>query len=414
MTPKTIMTDVAINYAGYVPENYDQKFNGYVSMEYASDHSLNIPAVKSLKLLGKDKLVQTLAQCGFKQIAKDQNKLGLSMILGGCGCSLEEMTGLFSALANEGEYVSPLYTAADTISQKHVQVLSKASAFMITEILSKINRPDFPMSWTSTIHLPKIAWKTGTSYGRRDAWSIGYNKKYTVGVWLGNFSGTGIPELSGANVATPLLFKLFNTLDYDADHSWYSPPATCQQRMVCSETGLLPGEHCTNIINDYFIPLISSNAICNNTQEIYVTPDDKWSYKKECLPATGYKKKLIKLVPPEMQQYFDDNKIKYEKIPPLSPDCANATAGNAPFINAPVNGSDYFISKNNPEPLALSCQSAADVNKIFWYINYQFYKSCNPKEKLFFMPTEGPIKISCTDDKGRNRDVWIKVKFVDL
>lgn len=414
MTPKTIMTDVAINYAGYVPENYDQKFNGYVSMEYALDHSLNIPAVKSLKLLGKDKLIQTLAQCGFKQIAKDQNKLGLSMILGGCGCSLEEMTSLFSALANEGEYVSPLYTAADTISQKHVQVLSKASAFMITEILSKINRPDFPMSWTSTIHLPKIAWKTGTSYGRRDAWSIGYNKKYTVGVWLGNFNGSGIPELSGANVATPLLFKIFDTLDYDADHAWYTPPATCQLRLVCSETGLLPNEHCTNIINDYFIPLVSSNAICNNIQEIFVTADEKWSFKKECLPATGYKKKLIKLVPPEMQQYFEDNKIKYEKIPPLSPDCENATAGNAPFINSPINGSDYFIPKQNPEPLALSCQSSADVNKIFWYINNQFYKSCNPKEKLFFMPQAGPIKISCTDDKGRNKDIWIKVKFVDL
>ena len=141
------------------------------------------------------------------------------MILGGCGCSLEEMTSLFSALANEGEFASPLYTAADTISQKHVQILSKASAFMITEILSKVNRPDFPISWSSTIHLPKIAWKTGTSYGRRDAWSIGYNKKYTVGVWLGNFSGSSIPELSGATIATPLLFKIFNTLDYGADHA---------------------------------------------------------------------------------------------------------------------------------------------------------------------------------------------------
>ena len=112
---------------------------------------------------------------------------------------------------------------------------------MITEILSKVNRPDFPLNWTATEHMPKIAWKTGTSYGRRDAWSIGYNKNYTIGVWVGNFSGQGVPELSGANTATPLLFKIFNTIDYDSNAEWYEPPQSCELRQVCSETGLPPG-----------------------------------------------------------------------------------------------------------------------------------------------------------------------------
>ncbi|MEO7311515.1 MAG: penicillin-binding protein 1C [Chitinophagaceae bacterium] len=414
MTPKSIITDVAINYQGYVPENYDKKFNGLVSMEFALDHSLNIPAVKSLKLLGKDQLVQSLASCGFQQIAKDQGKLGLSMILGGCGCTLEELTGLFSAFANEGEYISPLYNSTDSGHQKHERILSKAAAFMITEILSKINRPDFPVSWSSTIHLPKLAWKTGTSYGRRDAWSIGYNKKYTVGVWLGNFSGVGVPDLSGANVATPLLFKIFNTIDYDGDREWYTAPATCEQRTVCSETGMVPGEHCTNIITDYFIPLVSPTEQCNNQKEVLLSADEKWSYSKECAPAVGYKKKVFKIIPPEIQQYYEDNGIKYEKIPPLHPDCANAVSGGGPRITAPVNGSEYFISKEHPEPLALTCQAAGDVNKVYWYINNQFFKSGDPKAKLFFMPQEGPNKISCTDDQGRNRDIWVKVKLVAL
>ena len=414
MTPKTIITDVAVNYQGYVPENYDEKFNGMVSMEYALDNSLNIPAVKSLKLLGKDQLIQSLGQCGFQQIQKDQGKLGLSVILGGCGCTLEELTGLFSAFANEGEYVSPLYSTADSARQKHERILSKASAFMITEILSKINRPDFPVNWSSTIHLPKLAWKTGTSYGRRDAWSIGYNKKYTIGVWLGNFSGVGVPDLSGANAATPLLFKIFNTIDYDADRGWYNAPATCEQRTVCSETGMLPGEHCTNIVTDYFIPVISPAEKCNNIKEVLLSGDEKWSYTKECAPATGYKKKLFKIVLPEIQQYYEENGIMYEKIPPLHPDCASIISGGGPKITAPVNGSEYFISTQSPEPLALSCQTAVDVNKVYWYINNQFYKTADPKAKLFFMPKEGPNKISCTDDKGRNRDIWVKVKMVDL
>ncbi|MFL5774171.1 MAG: penicillin-binding protein 1C, partial [Flavisolibacter sp.] len=246
LTPKTILDDLPVNYSGYAPENYDQKFNGYVSVEYALDHSLNIPAVKSLKMLGKEKLISKLSSCGFTQISKDRNKLGLSMILGGCGATLEELTGLFSAFASEGKYIPPRLLKTDTL-RRSVNLLSPAASFMVTDILSRINRPDFPLNWASTEHMPKIAWKTGTSYGRKDAWSIGYNKNFTIGVWVGNFSGAGVPELSGANTATPLLFKIFNTLDYDSNSEWYEPPEECSIRKVCSESGLPPGPFCTHI-----------------------------------------------------------------------------------------------------------------------------------------------------------------------
>src|SRR5579871_1040594 len=232
LTPKMMITDVAINYGGYAPENYDKKFNGYVTMEYALEHSLNIPAVKSLRALGKDKLIQKLALCDFAQIKKDQNKLGLSLILGGCGATLEELTGMYSLFANDGKYIRPSYTQDAKRSDRDGRaVLSTAATFMINETLSKVNRPDFPLNWDATAHMPKIAWKTGTSYGRRDAWSIGYNKHYTVGIWVGNFSALGVPELSGANVATPLLFKIFNTIDYDNDEEWFHQHKDCDIRM---------------------------------------------------------------------------------------------------------------------------------------------------------------------------------------
>ena len=233
ITPKSIITDVNINYGGYAPENYDKKFNGNVTMEYALEHSLNIPAVKCLRQLGKDKFIHSLASCNFSQIRKDEKKLGLSMILGGCGASLMELTSLYSSVANGGVYTKPVFTTNEKAAHRFT-LLSEASAFMINETLSKINRPDFPLNWQSTEHMPKIAWKTGTSYGRRDAWSIGYNKKYTVGVWTGNFSGEGVRELSGAEVATPLLFRIFNTIDYDSDEEWFSQPADCDiQNRLC-------------------------------------------------------------------------------------------------------------------------------------------------------------------------------------
>jgi len=413
LTPKMVISDVAINYDGYAPENYDKKFNGYVTMEYALEHSLNVPAVKSLKMLGKDKLIQRLAMCHFEQIKKDQSKLGLSMILGGCGATLEELTGLYSVFANDGIFISPCYEQSGAV-QKKIKVLSPAATFMINETLSKVNRPDFPLNWESTVHMPKIAWKTGTSYGRRDAWSIGYNRHYTVGIWIGNFSALGVPELSGANVATPLLFKIFNTIDYDANEEWFQQPKDCDTRIVCSETGMIPDEHCTNLVTDYFIPMISPGKKCDNMQEVIVSADEKISYCKACMPENGYKKKLIKIIPPEMQEFFEENKIAYEKIPPHNPDCEKIFKEGAPLVTSPSNGNEYLINKTSPEPLQLSCNTGNDVSKVYWYINNKFYKSGEARSKQFFIPQEGPTKISCTDDKGRNRDIWIKVRYVNL
>lgn len=416
LTPKTVMTDVAVNYGGYAPENYDKQFNGFVTMEYALEHSLNIPAVKGLQWLGKDRFIQALSYCDFLQVRKDQKKLGLSLILGGCGSNLQELTGLYTIFANDGKYIRPNYTKPDTTRNAAIsrKILSPASTYMINETLSKVNRPDFPLNWQSTERMPKIAWKTGTSYGRRDAWSIGYNKNYTVGVWVGNFSALGIPELSGANVATPLLFRIFNTIDYDSDQEWFSQPKDVEVRMVCSETGMPPSDHCSSTVTDYFIPLISGTQTCSNQEEIAVSPNEKISYCKTCQPETGYKKKWYKIVSPEMQHYFEEHHIMYTQIPPHNPSCERVFAGGAPVITFPKNGAEYLISRKNPEPLQLTCNVGNDVGKVFWYIDDKFYKSADVKTKQFFMPDEGPVKISCTDDKGRNRNIWIRVKFVNL
>jgi penicillin-binding protein 1C len=432
LTPKMTIMDVPVNFDGYTPENYDRKFNGYVTMEYALGHSLNIPAVKSLKALGVGVLVHKLSQCDFRQVDKDRNKLGLSMILGGCGATLEELTGLYSVFANDGRFVKPVYATDDTVasaaagsgaplrngwrpdSAGRERILSPGATYIINEMLSRVNRPDFPVNWESTVHLPKIAWKTGTSYGRRDAWSIGYNRKYTIGVWVGNFSGVGVPELSGANVATPLLFTVFNTIDYDDDDQWFKQPADCDIRMVCTETGLPAAEFCDHSVTDYFIPLVSPAKQCNNMEEVFVSADEKLSYCRVCLPEGGYKKKLYKVVPPEMRDYYETNKIAYVPIPPHNPACEKLFHEGGPVVVSPANGSEYLINKKDPEPVQLRCRVGNDVGRVYWYINDKFYKAGDAGQKEFFVPAEGPVKISCTDDKGRNKNVWIRVRYVNL
>lgn len=412
ITPKTVINDVPVNFSGYTPENYDKQFHGPVTVEYALERSLNIPAVKALSMAGIENVTARLALMGFNKINPRSRGLGLSLVLGGCGVTLEQLTGMYSCIANSGVYASPVYLAGKK-TQKGTRILSEATSFMISEILSKVNRPDFPLNWDATAHLPKIAWKTGTSYGRRDGWSIGYNKKYTVGVWTGNFSGEGNPALSGADIATPLLFRIFNTLDYDADREWYSPPPGCELRMVCAETGKIPSVHCGNVIMDYFLPGVSATDTCNHMQEVMVSADERFSYCMTCRPEAGYKFKLYPALSPELKHFLGSGHAPVVQIPPHNPSCEHVFSGNAPQILSPVNGTEYLISKTTPEPLMLECKTGNDVQKVFWYIDNRYYKTSEAGAAQFFMPAEGPVKISCTDDKGRNRDVTVMVKKVD-
>lgn len=414
LTPKTVMTDVPVNFDGFQPENYDEKFHGYVSVEYALKNSLNIPAVKALDMLDMENFIQLLKNCRFRQIEKDEKKLGLSLALGGCGVTLEELTALYAAMANKGMYRPLRYATAEAGDTLQVQILSESAAYMLTKILSASDRSDMPVAWSQSANTPKIAWKTGTSYGRRDAWSIGFNKKYTVGVWVGNFSGVGVPELNGASIATPLLFRIFNTIDYKSVNEWYAMPKECGIRMVCAETGHLPSEHCKSIVTDEFIPLVSSSALCEMQKELAISADEKISYCKNCQPATGYKKKVYTILSPEMQSYYEEQGIGYKQIPPHNPDCEKIFTDGGPGITFPVNGTEYLISKTSPEPLQLRCHTGSDVKKVYWYINNKLHSSTPSGKSVFFEPDEGKNKISCTDDKGRNTDIWITVKYVSL
>jgi penicillin-binding protein 1C len=412
LTPKTMLTDVPINYSGYSPVNFNQEYNGYVTVETALAQSLNIPAVKALDLVGVDKAVAKLIDCNFKSIAKQKDILGLSLVLGGCGVSLEEMTALYMTFNNEGNYQNLQYLQ-NYKSDEPKSILSKEGAFMISEILTQLERPDLPSAWRSASNLPEIAWKTGTSYGRKDAWSIGYNDKYTVGVWVGNFSGEGVPELTGASLATPLLFKIFKAIDQRPAKSWLKAPHDLPFRLVCAETGQIPADFCAHKIFDYFLPTISSNVPCQHMQKHYVSENDSISYCMNCLPLAGYKETLSHYHPIEMLAYYDGKNIAYKKLPKHNPFCEKWAKFDAPQIATPTNGSTYYIMKDQPEALVLNCHAANDVVKVFWYVNNQVHQIANKNKSVLFMPKEeGVFKISCSDDKGRNKDIEITIQFI--
>ncbi len=412
ITPKTIIEDLPVNYNGYEPENYNNKFNGQVSVEFALINSLNVPAVNLLNEISTDKIINKLEDCGFYQIKKDKDKLGLSLILGGCGVNLEQLCNLFSCFANSGMYIPAHYIISDTLTISK-KILSKPSAFMLSDILSKLTRPNMQFQWQNSNSLPPIAWKTGTSYGRRDAWSIGYNNDYIVGVWAGNFDGTSIPLLSGARIATPLMFKIFNSIDKNSESAWNIAPDSIDFRLVCSKSGRVPSSFCKNQVIDYYIPELSNTIRCEHMKYIFIAADSSISYCSSCLPATNYIKVLYPNYSPQMINYLETNHIKYKTIPPHNPNCEKIFIKNAPQIISPIDQAVYYLDKDESMQMKLSCYANDDVNKIYWYINDVFYKSAGAGKGIFVQPPKGKVKISCSDDKGRNSDIVISVRYID-
>jgi len=410
ITPQSIVSDVPVNFSGYSPENYDEDYHGDVNIEYALSHSLNVPAVKVLNEAGLNLFTGKLTECNFESIESHKKDLGLSVVLGGCGVTLEELAGLYAAFANKGSYahIKWLQKDADTVSQ---EIISPSAAFMITEILTQLTRPDLPNFYQHAKNVPLVAWKTGTSYGRKDAWSVGYNDNYTIGVWVGNFSGKGVPELSGANVATPLMFNLFNAIDHTTNKDWNTMPEAIDFRYVCSVSGKLPADFCNNVALDYFIPGISPNETCDHLVNMKVSENEKISYCTSCVPETGYKEKYYAHYSPEILAWMQMKNIPVTKIPEHNPDCERIFADGAPAITSPVNNLEYYIDKLDKQKMMLSANVSHDVQTLFWYVNDKLVSRSTPASPVFIDPQEGKLKISCSDDKGRNTNIEVEVIF---
>lgn len=412
VSPKTIVTDVPVNFNGYRPENYDESYRGKVSIEQALALSLNVPAVELLDKIGINDLNLLLANAGFNWITKNKRKTGLSLILGGCGTTLEEMTALYASFANKGIWKPLIYSKekGDEKSQKII-LGSPGSTYMITEILTSLKRPDLPNEYREAADLPRIAWKTGTSYGRRDAWAIGYNADYTVGVWTGNFDGRGVPELNGSDCAVPLLFMIFNQLQIK-NSDWFFLPGDADFRLVCSETGMIPDTFCHNRVVETFLPGISPSIRCNHMTPIFTDYKEQISYCRECLPESGYKTVLFPNYSPELISYYDEMKIPYKRIPDHNLLCNALDDEAGPMITSLTDGAEYLVFAGRKQQLLFKSNCNNGVKTIYWYVDKKFYKKCSPNESVYFLADKGLHSISCSDDRGRTSSINIKVTLI--
>jgi penicillin-binding protein 1C len=319
------------------------------------------------------------------------------------------MAHLYSSFANRGVMKPLKFTAAESDTSSKV-IISPEAGYLITQSLTRITRPDLPNSSSSSLRVPKVAWKTGTSYGRKDAWSIGYNTQYTIGVWAGNANNEGAADISGAEIATPILFDLFNTIDYNSPNQWYSLPKNLTYRFVCPITGKPSSDKCEQSLVDWYIPGVSQSQKCNHLVEVSVSADESISYCTSCRPSIGFKKKDYTDYPADLLAWMQRSGIQYDRIPPHNPYCTRVFKDSPPRIVSPLAQKEYILEASDPPQIRLSAETTADVNLLYWYVNDRFVGTSERGKDLFVSIDPGVVKISCTDDRGRNSDIQISVQ----
>ena len=468
MTPETLLFDVPVTYAGYEPVNYDGKYNGYVTARQALARSLNVPAVNLNARLKNVTLHAFLKQAGISTLAPAQ-KYGLSMVLGGCEVNLLELTTLYAGLANMGEFGPYQLTKSRQLSVNSHQLreelvrqepsltddrqlktenyskrlLRKETSFIITEMLTNSQLPTNtvknPEAFERTINLPKIAWKTGTSYGHRDAWCIGYSPTLTIGVWLGNFNGKGAPMLSGTDAATPILFALFSALTGQDTHRWFTKPERLKTRQVCTLSGAPVSPHCPMHKDDVYIPGISSVAVCTIHKRIYVDEATGYSLCSHCRKNSrqqsvvssqkdgqyiGSRKpkvseshsitdtslnnvqaKIFEEWPADAATWLAENGFAVSVLPTHNPLCTGTIAGDAPIILSPAEDTVYYIREGVPlenQKIRLIASASNRTQDLFWFLDGELIFHGNAGKQYWLTPVRGKHVLTCVDAEGRS------------
>jgi penicillin-binding protein 1C len=410
ISPRHYLEDVPIDFrGGYSPENYDRKFNGIVSAKEALERSLNVPAINLLRMLDDYGLYPLLRKAGFSTIAPEDH-YGLAIALGGCEVNLLELTALYSALANRGEYRLPRMRR-DQTEREAIRLFSPGAAYLVTEILTEVARPDLPACWEFT-SLPRIAWKTGTSYGHRDAWSIGYNTRFTVGVWVGNFSGEGKPGIIGAEAAAPLLFDIFNKVGGNSA-AWFRPPASVGTRQVCAVSGQIAGRYCETVVTEHYLIDHSPEQECPFHQAYLVDAQTGYRLPPHYGTARRTVEKTYLKWPPRVVAWMEGNGVPVERIPGLLPEWQQLLPGQAPVIRSPSPNYVYQLREGVSEAYQKICLEAAaanDVHKLYWFVDGKLAGTVRPGAKLFYPPVAGEHQVVCQDDQGRSSRVKLVIE----
>lgn len=424
--PNTLVPDIPIQISGYAPQNFNLTFDGAAPAQRALSRSLNIPAVLMLQQHGVTNFYELLQKFKLKDIKKQPNHYGLSLILGGAESNLWDLCRTYANLSSTlsyfnktaGSYRTHEFSELNYVSNKKTSfgnntaqkpIIGAGAIYLTYQAMKEVNRPEADEAWRFYDSSLEIAWKTGTSFGNRDAWAIGTNSDYVVGVWVGNASGEGRPELSGVASAAPVLFDVFNLLPKKA---WFKTPFNDLELVeTCSLSGYLAQNDCPK--TNQLIPLNGKKtAVCPFHKLIHVDATGRFRVNSSCENIENIVSKKWFVLPPVMAWYYKNSHIDYAPLPPFRADCVAPQQPIMDFIYPKTNTKIYLTKNFNSmvQSVVFKVACTDKYAKLFWYVDQEYKGNTQTFHEMQIQASTGFHYITVVDDKGN--EISRKVEII--
>ena len=402
LLPDMLLLDVPVNINGFTPQNFSMQFEGAVPASEALARSLNIPAVTMLQRYGVPKFHSFLQQIGLKTINRSSSHYGLSLILGGAEATLWDVTNAYAMMGRSllqlPQRSCSLLLPTSRITES-TDPFQPGAVWQTFDALKEVNRPE-EIDWKSIPSMQTIAWKTGTSYGFRDAWAVGVTPRYAVGVWVGNATGEGKPGLVGAQTAGPVLFDIFNLLPAS---SWFTrPTGIFVEAEVCRKSGHLKGRFCDETDTLLVLPAGLRTEACPYHHLVTLSADESQRIYENCANTEPTLQKSWFTLPPVWEWYYKQLHPEYKPLPPFKAGCGEDTFQPMQFIYPPMNariklpkqldGSKGFLTVE----LAHSNPNAT----IFWHLDETYQAQTQDFHKISLQPAAGKHSLTAVDGEG--------------
>lgn len=407
ITPQALVPDVPSYFSGFVPENFDRAFRGAVRANTALSYSLNIPAVWMLKSFGISRFHYRLEELGMT-LPNRAEHYGLSLILGGAEISLWELVDIYQSLAASVlEY--PETELVKQISLNHASQIkggvkeSPTAVMHMLDAMVDVNRPDDERNWERFFSHRKVAWKTGTSQGFRDAWAVGINYDYTVGVWVGNADGEGKPDLTGLKCAAPVLFEVFNRLPA---REWFEfPYDDATNKYICQKSGFAPTEACKKIDSVQISRRTTTVETCKYCSFIQLDQTGQYRVNSGCYDLAISQNSSWFSLPPLMENYYKYTNPAYEPLPPYMSGCNSSYSEPAFSIIYPNRNSTIFLPvdmNGNLQHVVFRAVHSDPKAVMFWSLDDQFIGRTEGKHEISLQPGTGRQILRVTDSHGHS------------
>lgn len=423
---ETLIADIPTQIGTYKPENFTKDYAGAIPAKKALSRSLNIPAVKMLQQFGADKLHYYLQKLKFKDINQSADYYGLSLILGGAESNLWDLCKNYAGFSStinhydetlgyySNEFVEPNYFFDREVDfgtkKKEKNLMNAASMYLTLESLKEVYRPGDNQNWEYFDSSKQIAWKTGTSFGFRDAWAIGTTKDYVVGVWVGNADGEGRPGLVGVQTAAPILFDVFDKLPKS---DWFTAPFNEMVTVdVCAKSGYLATLVCEERKSMDISVTGLHSAPCPYHKTIHLNKTEKFQVNTSCENADEIVQKSWFVLPPILEYYYEEKNPFYKKLPDFKESCVKTSQEAIAFIY-PKDQSKIYLPKNfNGErnDVILKVTHTNKEATLFWYLDNRYMGKTTQFHELAIQPRVGKYLVTVVDESGTELKKSIEIK----